>query len=108
METKTAIAPYHLLSFGYKEFPVSSIDKCTKNWGKVIRDKSGRHIYQIVIRYWLFDRFGSYDSQVCLTYPGDNTAWITYRGDSIENIEAYFDKLFHSTGAIAYYKRDEE
>jgi hypothetical protein len=66
---------------------------------------------EIVIRYWFHDqKWESFDSQVVLDYPGadDKTAWITFRANSIEEIEAYFDNLFKSTGAIAYYKRDGE
>jgi hypothetical protein len=46
-----------------------------------------------------------FNAKVCFEYPNDSTAWITYRANTIEDIEQFFNNLFHSTKAIAYDKR---
>ena len=100
-----------ILAAGYKEFPVSSIDKCSRNWAKQFYSHSPSEVtklYQIVIQFWNFEQYSGppalYNAKVCFEYPNNSTAWITYQADSIEEIEEFFSNLFHKTGAIAYDK----
>lgn len=101
-----------ILAAGYKEFPVSNIDKCTKNWSKQFYTYSKWEdikLYQIIIEYWNFEQYSGppamFNAQVCFEYPSDSTAWITYRANTIEEIEEFFANLFEKTGATAYDKR---
>jgi hypothetical protein len=98
-----------ILAADYKEFPV--LNKATKNWYKLFYtyfEEEAVELYQIVIEYWNFEEFlgakSRYNAKVCFHYSNRSTAWITYKANSIEEIEEFFANLFKKSGAIAYDK----
>jgi hypothetical protein len=103
---QTEITEETLILKGYKEYRTSRLDHHDRNWAKAIQDENGNKLYQILFRYWAHS--SSFDCQVCLNYPNNGYAWITYQGLYIEEVENFYSILFKNTNAIAYYARHKE
>lgn len=96
------ITPEKLLEAGYKEFPLSYLDKCDRNFQRSIRDDKGKRLYFVTIRLWTHLHWISWDCLMCTDSDTDGYLWATIRENTIQGMESRAEALWKAAGAKAY------